>query len=307
MKKGAKLASEPQLIAALSEVFAVSDSNLMVGIGDDGAVIKASSKNLVAATDMAVEGVHFNRAWSSLHEIGAKLTAANLADIYAMGGTPKYLLVSAGLTPDFGIAEITELAKGIAAEAALVNAAVIGGDISKADQLVISISVFGEVEIPIKRSGAKVGDQVILSGLPGKSAAGLSQLQKGELDSKFIQAHKKPVVNYKLATQFRTVNSMCDVSDGLLSELTHIAQASGVGIEIDSELISASSDFKELSDLDTSQVWRWVLGGGEDHVFVATTSAKVPDGAIVIGKVVSASGISVLGISDLPDVGFRHF
>jgi thiamine-monophosphate kinase len=307
VKKGAKLASEPQLIAALSEVFAVSDSNLMVGIGDDGAVIKASSKNLVAATDMAVEGVHFNRAWSSLHEIGAKLTAANLADIYAMGGTPKYLLVSAGLTPDFGIAEITELAKGIAAEAALVNAAVIGGDISKADQLVISISVFGEVEIPIKRSGAKVGDQVILSGLPGKSAAGLSQLQKGELDSKFIQAHKKPVVNYKLATQFRTVNSMCDVSDGLLSELTHIAQASGVGIEIDSELISASSDFKELSDLDTSQVWRWVLGGGEDHVFVATTSAKVPDGAIVIGKVVSASGISVLGISDLPDVGFRHF
>jgi thiamine-monophosphate kinase len=307
VKKGAKLASEPQLIAALSEVFAVSDSNLMVGIGDDGAVIKASSKNLVAATDMAVEGVHFNRAWSSLHEIGAKLTAANLADIYAMGGTPKYLLVSAGLTPDFGIAEITELAKGIAAEAALVSAAVIGGDISKADQLVISISVFGEVEIPIKRSGAKVGDQVILSGLPGKSAAGLSQLQKGELDSKFIQAHKKPVVNYKLATQFRTVNSMCDVSDGLLSELTHIAQASGVGIEIDSELISASSDFKELSDLDTSQVWRWVLGGGEDHVFVATTSAKVPDGAIVIGKVVSASGISVLGISDLPDVGFRHF
>ena len=301
------MASEPQLIAALSEVFAVSDSNLMVGIGDDGAVIKASSKNLVAATDMAVEGVHFNRAWSSLHEIGAKLTAANLADIYAMGGTPKYLLVSAGLTPDFGIAEITELAKGIAAESALVNAAVIGGDISKADQLVISISVFGEVEIPIKRSGAKVGDQVILSGLPGKSAAGLSQLQEGELDSKFIEAHKKPVVNYKLATQFRTVNSMCDVSDGLLSELAHIAQASSVGIEIDSKLISANPDFKELLDLDSSQVWRWILGGGEDHVFVATTSAKVPDGAIVIGKVVSGTEVSVLGISDLPDVGFRHF
>ena len=279
----------------------------MVGIGDDGAVIKASSKNLVAATDMAVEGVHFNRAWSSLHEIGAKLTAANLADVYAMGGTPKYLLVSAGLTPDFGIAEITELAKGIAAEAALVGAAVIGGDISKAEQLVISISVFGDVEIPIKRSGAKVGDQVILSGLPGKSAAGLSHLQEGELDSKFIEAHKKPVVNYKLATQFRTVNSMCDVSDGLLSELAHIAQASSVGIEIDSKLISANPDFKELLDLDSSQVWRWILGGGEDHVFVATTSAKVPDGAIVIGKVVSGTEVSVLGISDLPDVGFRHF
>ena len=301
------MASESELIAALSAVFTLSDPNVLVGIGDDGAVIKASSKNLIAASDMAVEGVHFNRTWSSLHEIGAKLTAANLADVYAMGGTPKYLLVSAGLTPDFGIAEITELAKGIASEASLVSAAVIGGDISRAEKLVISISVFGEVTNPITRSGAKVGDQVILSGIPGKSAAGLFQLQKGESDSKFIKAHKKPFVNYKLAKEFKSVNSMCDVSDGLLSELTHIAEASGVGIEIDSRLIEQLSDFKELADLDSSQVWQWVLGGGEDHVFVATTSAKVPDGAIVIGKVMSGTKIDVLGISDIPDVGFRHF
>ena len=301
------MASESELIAALSAVFTLSDPNVLVGIGDDGAVIKASSKNIIAASDMAVEGVHFNRTWSSLHEIGAKLTAANLADVYAMGGTPKYLLVSAGLTPDFGIAEITELAKGIASEASLVSAAVIGGDISRAEKLVISISVFGEVTNPITRSGAKVGDQVILSGIPGKSAAGLFQLQKGESDSKFIKAHKKPFVNYKLAKEFKSVNSMCDVSDGLLSELTHIAEASGVGIEIDSRLIEQLSDFKELADLDSSQVWQWVLGGGEDHVFVATTSAKVPDGAIVIGKVMSGTKIDVLGISDVPDVGFRHF
>ena len=301
------MASESELIAALSAVFTLSDPNVLVGIGDDGAVIKASSKNLIAASDMAVEGVHFNRTWSSLHEIGAKLTAANLADVYAMGGTPKYLLVSAGLTPDFGIAEITELAKGIASEASLVSAAVIGGDISRAEKLVISISVFGEVTNPITRSGAKVGDQVILSGIPGKSAAGLFQLQKGESDSKFIKAHKKPFVNYKLAKEFKSVNSMCDVSDGLLSELTHIAEASGVGIEIDSRLIEQLSDFKELADLDSSQVWQWVLGGGEDHVFVATTSAKVPDGAIVIGKVMSGTKIDVLGILDVPDVGFRHF
>ena len=189
----------------------------------------------------------------------------------------------------------------------MVSAAVIGGDISRAEKLVISISVFGEVTNPITRSGAKVGDQVILSGIPGKSAAGLFQLQKGESDSKFIKAHKKPFVNYKLAKEFKSVNSMCDVSDGLLSELTHIAEASGVGIEIDSRLIEQLSDFKELADLDSSQVWQWVLGGGEDHVFVATTSAKVPDGAIVIGKVMSGTKIDVLGISDVPDVGFRHF
>ncbi len=301
------MASESELIAALSKIFAVADPNLVVGIGDDGAVIKASSQNLVAATDMAVEGVHFNREWSSLHEIGAKLTAANLADIYAMGGEPRYLLVSAGLTKDFGIEQIQELANGIKSEADLVNVSIIGGDISSAQQLVISITAFGSVEHPITRAGAKIGDSVIISGLPGKSAAGLHQLHEGISDSPFIRAHKKPEVNYQLAASFRNVNSMCDVSDGLLSELNHIASASGVGIEIDSELISVSPEFKELSDLDSSQVWRWVLGGGEDHVFLATTSAKVPDGAVVIGKVVNGTEVIVLGISDLPDVGFRHF
>ena len=139
------MASESELIAALSEVFSLSDPNLIVGIGDDGAVIKASTKNLVAATDMAVEGVHFKREWSSLFEIGGKVTAANLADIYAMGGDPRYLLVSAGLTKDFGIAEIQELAQGIKSEADLVGAAIIGGDISRAEQLVISITALGEV------------------------------------------------------------------------------------------------------------------------------------------------------------------
>ena len=159
------MASESELIAALTAVFKSSDSSVLIGIGDDGAVIAPSQNKSVLAADMAVEGVHFNREWSTLHEIGAKITAANLADVYAMGGDPKYLLVSAGLTADFGIAEITELAKGIADEAALVGAYVVGGDISRAEQLVISISVFGEVENPITRSGAKIGDSVIISGL----------------------------------------------------------------------------------------------------------------------------------------------
>ena len=277
------MASESELIAAISAVFKLSDAsvreNVLIGIGDDGAVIAPSSRKSVLAADMAIEGVHFNRKWSTLREIGAKITAANLADIYAMCGDPKYLLVSAGLTADFGIAEITELAQGIAEEAALVGASVVGGDISRAEQLVISISVFGEVEKPITRSAAKVGDSVVISGLPGKSAAGLIQLQSGVADSPFISAHKKPIVNYLLAKKFRNVNSMCDVSDGLLSELNHIASASGVGIELDSKLIADIPGFKELEAGAQSDVWELVLSGGEDHVFVATTSTEIPEGA----------------------------
>jgi len=301
------VASESELIAALSTVFTLSDPNILVGIGDDGAVIKASPQNSVLATDMAVEGVHFKREWSSLHEIGAKITAANLADIYAMGGDPKYLLVSAGLTSDFGIAEIKALANGIKSEADLVGAAIVGGDISRAEKLVISISVFGVVTSPITRSGAKAGDSVIISGLPGKSAAGLFQLQSGLTDSIFISAHKKPVLNYELAKKFRNVNAMCDVSDGLLSELNHISSASNVGIELDSKLISAIPGFKELGEATELEIWDLVLAGGEDHVFVATTSSDVPEGAFVIGKVVTGSGVSVSGVSKLPATGFRHF
>ena len=301
------MASESELLAALSNVFAGSDPNLIVGIGDDGAVIKASPKNLVAATDMAVEGVHFKREWSSLHDIGAKLTAANLADIYAMGGTPKYLLVSAGLTKDFGIPEIEELANGIKSEADLVGVSIVGGDLSSAEKLVISITALGEVKKPITRSGAKVGDVVIISGLSGKSAAGLHQLQNGISDSPYIRAYRKPDVNYKLAANFQNVNSMCDVSDGLLSELNHIASASKVGIEIDIELVKAISGFDALAKIAGSDIWQWALTGGEDHVFVATTSAQIPDGAYAIGKVVAGNKVTVPGIAELPSSGFRHF
>ena len=305
------MASESELIAALAAVFKHSDANVrenvLIGIGDDGAVVAPSSRKSVLAADMAIEGVHFNREWSTLGEIGAKITAANLADIYAMGGEPKYLLVSAGLTADFGIAQVTELAKGIAEEAALVGASVVGGDISRAEQLVISISVFGEVENPITRSGAKVEDSVIISGLPGISAAGLLQLQSGITESTFVSAHKKPTVNYQLDKKFHSVNAMCDVSDGLLSELNHIASASGVGIELDSKLIAEIPGFQDLEAATKGDIWEVVLSGGEDHVFVATTSADIPEGAYVIGKVVSGTGVKVSGISKLPEIGFRHF
>lgn len=305
------MASESELLAALSNIFAGSDPNLIVGIGDDGAVIKANPQNLVATTDMAVEGIHFKREWSSLHDIGAKLTAANLADIYAMGGTPKYLLVSAGLTKDFGIPEIEELANGIKSEADLVGVSVIGGDLSSAEKLVISITALGEVEKPITRSGAKVGDVVIISGLSGKSAAGLHQLQNGISDSPFIRAHRKPDVNYKLATNFRSVSAMCDVSDGLLSELNHIASASKVGIEIDVELVKVIPGFEALAEIAGSDiwqlVWQWILTGGEDHIFVATTSAQIPVGAYQIGKVIAGNKVTVPGIAELPSSGFRHF
>ena len=274
------MASESELIAALQAIFeAAANEGVIVGIGDDAAVVALPKGKVALATDMAVEGVHFKREWSSLFEIGAKVTAANLADIYAMGGKPEFLLVAAAIPPDFSIQEIQELAKGIVDEASKVGATVVGGDLTSSPVLVISISVYGSVKEPILRSGAKVGDLVIVSDLPGKSQAGWDLLKQGIKDERTLP-HRRPMVNYISARDFALagVSSMSDTSDGLVSELSHIAKASGVGIEIRTD-----------EEID--------FHGGEDHVFVATISPHLPfpRQAIEIGRVVLGKGVRVNG------------
>ena len=285
------MASESELIAAVRAIFeATPDERVLIGIGDDGAVIAQPKGKVVLATDIAVEGTHFNREWSSLFEIGAKITAANLADIYAMGGRPEYLLVAAVLPHGFTVPEIQELARGIVDEASKVGARVVGGDITASKDLVISIAVYGSVKDSVARSGAQVGDLVIISDLPGASAAGLELLKQGVRDERTLP-HRRPIVNYEAARDFALVgvSAMCDVSDGLTSELLHIAKASGVGIEIRTD---------EAIDFN----------GGEDHIFVATISPHLPfpRQAIEIGRVVLGKGVRING-EIATHQGFTHF
>jgi len=285
------MASEAELIAALKAIFeADADERVLVGIGDDAAVISQPKGKVALATDIAVEGVHFNRSWSSLFEIGAKITAANLADIYAMGGKPEYLLVAAALPQGFEVSEIQELARGIVDEAAKVGARVVGGDLTASQSLVISIAVYGSIKDPVLRSRAKVGDLVIINDLPGASAAGLALLQQGIKDERTLP-HRRPIVDYIAARDFALagVSAMADVSDGLISELSHIAKASGVGIEIRTD---EPIDFH----------------GGEDHVFVATISPHLPfpRQAIEIGRVVLGKGVRING-EPASHKGFTHF
>lgn len=287
------MASESSLIAAVKAIFESAlpdDERVLVGIGDDAAIISQPKGKIALATDIAIEGMHFKRSWSSLFEIGAKVCAANLADIFAMGGTPEYLLVAAALPAGFTVAEIQELARGIVDEASKVGARVVGGDLTLSEVLVLSIAVYGSVKEPVLRSGAQVGDLVIISGVPGKSAAGLKLLEQGISDERTL-AHRRPVVDYFAARDFALagVSAMCDVSDGLTSELLHISRASGVGIEIRTD---------EEIDFD----------GGEDHVFVATISPHLPfpRQAIEIGRVVLGKGVRINGEPALHK-GFTHF
>jgi len=310
----ALIESEAGLIARLRDLFHTSfQTQVQVGIGDDAAVIKSSNNKLVATVDMAVEDIHFNKKWSSPFQIGAKLTTANLADIFAMGAIPKYLLVAAGISELNNSETVTELAKGIRSVADKFEVTVIGGDLSKSEKMTLSITALGELsDQPILRSGARVGDLIYLSSLTGLSAAGLAILNR-ELDRPryVVEAHLNPklVAPDKL---IKVATSMCDVSDGLATDAAHLSYASNVNFNLSKDLISQAADFKDLAELAeelNEDVFDWILTGGEDHFFLATVGKENESNelGIQIGSVGKGEGKLLLDGVEIKKTGYQHF
>ncbi len=306
--------SEAGLIARLRDLFHTSfQTQVQVGIGDDAAVIKSSNNKLVATVDMAVEDIHFNKKWSTPFQIGAKLTTANLADIFAMGAVPKYLLVAAGISELNNSETVTELAKGIRSVADKFEVTVIGGDLSKSEKMTLSITALGELsDQPILRSGARVGDLIYLSSLTGLSAAGLAILNR-ELDRPryVVEAHLNPklVAPEKL---IKVATSMCDVSDGLATDAAHLSYASNVNFNLSKDLISQAADFKDLAELAkelSEDVFDWILTGGEDHFFLATVGKENESNelGIQIGSVGKGEGKLLLDGVEIKKTGYQHF
>ena len=306
--------SEAGLIARLRDLFHTSfQTQVQVGIGDDAAVIKSSNNKLVATVDMAVEDIHFNKKWSTPFQIGAKLTTANLADIFAMGAVPKYLLVAAGINELNNSETVTELAKGIRSVADKFEVTVIGGDLSRSEKMTLSITALGELSAqPILRSGARVGDLIYLSSLTGLSAAGLAILNR-ELDRPryVVEAHLNPklVAPDKL---IKVATSMCDVSDGLATDASHLSFASRVNFNLSKDLISKAADFKDLAELAkelNEDVFDWILTGGEDHFFLATVGKENESNelGIQIGSVGKGEGKLLLDGVEIKKTGYQHF
>jgi len=306
--------SEAGLIERLRLLFHTEfQSGVEVGIGDDAAVVAPSQNKLVATVDMAVEEIHFKREWSTPFQIGAKLTTANLADIYAMGATPKYLLVAAAITEVDNAEVITELAKGIRSVADKYQVSVIGGDLSRSQKMSLSITALGEISgKPITRKGATVGDLVYLTALPGLSAAGLAILTRGLDRPRYVvEAHLNPKLRPPTEL-IKVATSMCDISDGLATDAKNIANASGVDINLNRELFERSPDYKDLAELANElgeDVFDWIISGGEDHFFLATVSpADVHEGlGIQVGKVEEGVGQVLLDGKEIKKNGFQHF
>ncbi|MDT7544786.1 MAG: thiamine-monophosphate kinase [Actinomycetota bacterium] len=281
-------------VGLIARVIARLDSSppVLLGPGDDAAVVAAPDGRVVATTDVLVEGVHFRRDWSTAYDVGRKAAAVNLADVAAMGARGTALLVGLAAPSDLPVEWGLQLTDGLRDEAALVGAAVVGGDVVRSDVLVISVTALGDLEgrAPVTRSGARVGDVVVLAGELGRSAAGLALLQDGSREGELVDAHRRPTPPYDMGPLLAQAGatSMCDVSDGLVGDVAHIAQASGVRIDLD----AADELF---------------LTGGEDHALVATLppDAAIPAGCRLIGRVLAGEGVTVEG--EPAAAGWDHF
>ena len=300
--------SERDVINALQKIFASSDSRVRVGIGDDAAVVTTQPQSIITS-DMAVEDVHFKLEWSSAFDIGRKITAANVADILSMGAQCDYLTASVALTGNETMQWIENLARGMKHEADAAGALIVGGDIARGPKIVISMTAVGSAQSPILRSGAKAGDGLYLSSLTGWSAAGLELLTRevsinSAIAERALSEFSAPTLDY--SSDFSGATAMADVSDSVLIQAEQIAEASGVQLVLDQVLIAQASEFKDLSTLADElkvDVFQWILGGGEDHVLLAT-GESLP--GIRIGSVVAGSGIAGVDMKKAP-VSWSHF
>jgi thiamine-monophosphate kinase len=325
-----------------------------VGIGDDAAVVAAPSGSVVAAVDLSIEGRHFRRDWSAAYDIGVKAAARSLADIAAMGAVNTALLVGLAAPGTLPARWATDLADGLAAEAARAGAGIVGGDTARADVVTLSVTALGDLagRRPVLRSGARPGDLVAVAGPLGRSAAGLALLQAGRPAevrepggnptsdplAGLVAAHRRPAPPYDAGPEAALLGAtaMIDVSDGLLADLGHVAEASGVQVNVDSSRLAVAGALREAaaslmaapssgtgaaaSATTVTLVGReagspqamaldWVLTGGEDHALVAAfpPGTALPARWRVIGEVRAGAGVTVDGAPHQGPAGWQHF
>jgi thiamine-monophosphate kinase len=316
-----------------------------VGIGDDAAVVGAPSGSVVAAVDLLLEGRHFRRDWSSAYDIGVKAAARSLADIAAMGAVNTALLVALAVPGELPVRWPLDLADGLAAEAGRAGAGIVGGDTARADSVLLSVTALGDLagRRPVLRSGARPGDVIAVAGPLGRSAAGLALLSAGlagegassEALAGLLDAHRRPSPPYQAGPEAATLGAtaMIDVSDGLVADLGHIADASGVALDLDGSSLVIGGPLSEAAALlggksnskksdsyrtdpgftDSSIALEWMLTGGEDHSLVATfpASAQLPPHWRVIGQVravdIAGAGVTVDGAPHAGPGGWQHF
>ena len=325
---------------------------MLIGIGDDAAVLSLSaSKKLLATTDLLLEGVHFDLSYTDFYSLGWKSAAVNLSDIAAMGGIPRFCFTALGISSPVSVEQIEEFYKGFNTLCRKYNVALAGGDTCRSVKgLVISISALGETEQKniLTRAGALPGDHVFVTGTLGDSAAGMEMVKEGYRvqgagfrvqDAGFrgkgykykmqnsksaiaglIKKHLQPVPRIEWGRKLALsgcATAMIDVSDGLSSDLGHICEESGAGVEIYAGQIPISKGILEAAGFLNTVPLQYALTGGEDYELLFTVSPsklkkflalKIPSteiGRMIAGKkmFLSSNGRR----TPLKPMGFNHF
>ncbi len=298
-------------------------AGVRVGIGDDCAVLEPTrDRPLLVTTDLLLEEVHFRRRYATPADIGWKALAVNLSDIAAMGGTPRWAVVAVGCPDDVGVPAVEEFAESVWEIASAHGVTVVGGDTAASPGgWIVNVTLVGEAAgRPLLRSGAKPGDLIAVTGTLGRSAAGLAGLERFPDDrGELALAHLRPAPRVRegqLLGSLDGVSAMIDLSDGLATDLAHVAMQSGVGARVDLLRLPIDAATREAARLLGADPIAWATSGGEDYELLI---ALAPDALSRVGDEVS---LTVIGeITDTPTVeyvardgrraevepGFQHF
>lgn len=297
---------------------------VVVGIGDDAAVLAPGAEKLVWTTDAMVEGVHFERGWLTLRELGFRSVMVAASDLAAMGAAPRGVLSSLVLPPTFSDAELVQLARGQAAACARLGTAVCGGNLARGERLSLTISVLGAAARPLRRAGARPGDAVLLAGVVGLAGAGQQLLERGlartaaarAAPRSALSAWRRPLARIAEGRRAAAVaRAAIDISDGLAGDLGQMCAAAGAGLRIvlDAEaLVSgelvAAAGVLGCAPLDLA------LFGGEDYALaVAAPAGAIPEGFRPIGRCERRRGGARLVLAEsrrrrvIAAAGYDHF
>ena len=278
--------NEFDLLAKLRVRLGTADDRVIIGSGDDAAVVRVGGAVSVTSVDAFVEGVHFRLATTSMRDLGHKCLAASLSDIAAMAARPGEAYITVGLPEHLGEREMLELADGAQALAQEHDVTISGGDLTRADELFVAMTVVGyadDTDSIVTRRGAAPGDLVGVTGALGGAGAGLLLLERKpsgidvETGARLLSRHlrPRPLLNAGRALAAAGVSSMLDVSDGIASDLERLCECSEVRIEAELGALPVDEGVPEVAAAANVDPLKLVAGAGEDYELAFTAPAGV--------------------------------
>jgi thiamine-monophosphate kinase len=307
--------TEDELIAIIRKVLSGEGPGVLVGPGDDAAVVEIGKGHAVPTTDLLIEDIHFDLSLTSPRDLGYKAITVNVSDIAAMAASPRYALVSLALPPDTDAAWVVELYGGMLSACDEYAVSLVGGDLSRGDRVVISVTVVGEVRSggAVLRSGARPGDRIVVTGSLGAAAGGLllaracperaGEAFGSEWGRELLAAHFRPVARVGEAETLAQAGAtaMMDLSDGLALDLSRLCAESAVGARLDLGSVPVTEGVERLRDVLSVDPLELALSGGEDYELLATIGEPAVSRART--KLVERFGVPLTEVGEITESG----